>query len=328
MCIFVFAKIHFLSTCLLLITLTLSRSFMQPMPYHIPALLTETIDGLITDLSGTYVDGTFGGGGHSREILRRLTAQGRLLSFDQDEEALANAIDDPRFTMVYSNFRYLSNFMRYYGVSEVTGILADIGLSFRHIDAQRGFSFRRDDMLDMRMNRKARHTAAWIIANYTEEMLSQILSLYGELKNARRIASAIVKARAKKTIETVEQLLAVIRPLLNPKHETKDLACVFQAFRIEVNGELDALKSFLEQSLKVLKPGGRIAIISYHSLEDSITKRFFRSGNLSGVVEKDFYGRNLSPFKVITSKPIVPSAEEIDRNPRSRSAKLRIAEKL
>lgn len=296
--------------------------------YHIPALLSETIDGLAIDTAGIYVDATFGGGGHSRAIVSRLTT-GHLYSFDQDEDAVANAFDDERFTMVYSNFRYISNFMRYYDVAGVDGILADLGVSFHHFDdKERGFSFRWEGALDMRMNRKAQRTAAWIVNNYSEEQLSDLFYLYGELKNARRIASALVKVRTASPIATVEQLLAVVKPLINPRQEKKELAQLFQALRIEVNGEIDALKSFLEQALKVLKPGGRLAVITYHSLEDRLVKNFMRSGNLSGNVEKDFYGRNLSPLKLITSKPIVPGEEEVERNPRSRSAKLRVAEKI
>lgn len=296
--------------------------------YHIPALLSETIDGLAIDAAGIYVDATFGGGGHSRAIVSRLTT-GHLYSFDQDEDAVANAFDDERFTMVYSNFRYISNFMRYYDVAGVDGILADLGVSFHHFDdKERGFSFRWEGALDMRMNRKAQRTAAWIVNNYSEEQLSDLFYLYGELKNARRIASALVKVRVASPIATVEQLLAVVKPLINPRQEKKELAQLFQALRIEVNGEIDALKSFLEQALKVLKPGGRLAVITYHSLEDRLVKNFMRSGNLSGNVEKDFYGRNLSPLKLITSKPIVPGEEEVERNPRSRSAKLRVAEKI
>lgn len=296
--------------------------------YHIPALLPETIDGLAIDPAGIYVDATFGGGGHSRAIVSHLTT-GHLYSFDQDEDAVANAFDDERFTMVYSNFRYISNFMRYYDVAGVDGILADLGVSFHHFDdKERGFSFRWEGALDMRMNRKAQRTAAWIVNNYSEEQLSDLFYLYGELKNARRIASALVKVRTASPIATVEQLLAVVKPLINPRQEKKELAQLFQALRIEVNGEIDALKSFLEQALKVLKPGGRLTVITYHSLEDRLVKNFMRSGNLSGNVEKDFYGRNLSPLKLITSKPIVPGEEEVERNPRSRSAKLRVAEKI
>lgn len=297
--------------------------------YHIPALLEPTLKGLNIQADGTYVDVTFGGGGHSRAIISELGPEGRLFSFDQDIDAQKNAIDDSRFTFVYSNFRFIKNFMRYYGVEGVDGILADLGVSFHHFDdPERGFSFRWDGPLDMRMNRRATRSAAWYIENYSESELSKIFSLYGELKNARKIASAIVKARQTEPITTVEQLLAVVNPLIDRRKEKKELAQVFQALRIEVNGEIDALSDFLRQSLEILKPGGRLAIITYHSLEDRLVKNFMRSGNLDGEVKQDFFGRNLSPFKLLTSKPIVPTDEEVERNPRSRSAKLRIAEKL
>jgi len=296
--------------------------------YHIPALLPETIEALNIMPDGIYVDATYGGGGHSRVITDNLV-NGHLYSFDQDEDAVSRAFSDERFTIVYSNFRFLSNFMRYYGVTDVDGILADLGVSFHHFDdKERGFSFRWEGALDMRMNRKAKQTAAWILMNYSEERLAELFYLYGELKNARRFAAAIVKARSQQAIDTVEQLLAIVSPLINPKQEKKELAQLFQALRIEVNGEIDALKSLLTQALKVLKPGGRLVIITYHSLEDRLVKNFMKTGNLRGEVEKDFYGRNLSPFKLITSKPIVPGEEEIARNPRSRSAKLRVAQKL
>ncbi len=297
--------------------------------YHIPALLEPTLKGLNIQADGTYVDVTFGGGGHSRAIINELGPEGRLYSFDQDIDAQKNAIDDSRFTFVYSNFRFIKNFMRYYGVDGVDGILADLGVSFHHFDdPERGFSFRWDGPLDMRMNRRASRPASWYIENYTEQELSKIFSLYGELKNARKIASAIVKARQTEPITTVEQLLAVVNPLIDRRKEKKELAQVFQALRIEVNGEIDALSDFLRQSLEILKPGGRLAVITYHSLEDRLVKNFMRSGNLEGEVKQDFFGRNLSPFKLLTNKPIVPTDEEVERNPRSRSAKLRIAEKL
>lgn len=297
--------------------------------YHIPALLKETLSGLCISDSGIYVDGTFGGGGHSRAIVDRLGENGHLYSFDQDEDAVANAFEDSRFTIVYSNFRFLSNFMRYYGVEGVDGVLADLGVSFHHFDdKERGFSFRWDGALDMRMNRKSGLTASRVLSTYSEEQIADVLYLYGELKNSRRLASAIVKARGESPVDTVERLLSIVRPFINPKQEKKELAQLFQALRIEVNGEIDALKSFLDQSLKVMKPGGRLAVITYHSLEDRLVKNFMRSGNLRGEIKKDFFGRQLSPLKLITSKPIVPSDEEVERNPRSRSAKLRIAEKL
>lgn len=297
--------------------------------YHIPALLEPTLKGLDIQTDGTYVDVTFGGGGHSRAIISELGPEGRLYGFDQDIDARKNAIDDTRFTFVYSNFRFIKNFMHYYGVDGVDGILADLGVSFHHFDdPERGFSFRWDGPLDMRMNRRATRSASWYIENYSESELSKIFSLYGELKNARKIASAIVKARQTEPISTVEQLLAVVNPLIDRRKEKKELAQVFQALRIEVNGEIDALSDFLRQSLEILKPGGRLAIITYHSIEDRIVKNFMRSGNLDGDIKQDFFGRNLSPFKLLTSKPIVPTDEEVERNPRSRSAKLRIAEKL
>ena len=297
--------------------------------YHIPALLPETLAALDIKAAGVYVDVTFGGGGHSRAILDNLNEIGHLYSFDQDEDAVKRAFVDPRFTIVYSNFRFLSNFLRYYKVDGVDGILADLGVSFHHFDdKERGFSFRFEGALDMRMNQKAKRTAAWIIANYSEEQLADLFYLYGELKNARKLASVIVKARNESPIETIERLLEIIKPLINPRQEKKELAMVFQALRIEVNGEIDVLKQFLQQALNSLKPGGRLAIITYHSLEDRLVKNFMRTGNLKGDVDKDFFGRNLSPFKLLTSKPIVPSVEEVERNPRSRSAKLRVAQKL
>lgn len=297
--------------------------------YHIPALLQETLVGLDVKPSGVYVDVTFGGGGHSRAILEKLGEDGRLYSFDQDEDAMNNRLDDSRFTFVYSNFRFLSNFMRYHKVDGADGILGDLGVSFHHFDdSERGFSFRWNGDLDMRMNRKSPHTASWVLNNYPVEKLADILFLYGELKTARRMAALIDSARQKAQITKVEQLLEIIRPMVNPKQEKKELAQVFQALRIEVNGELDALKTFLMQSLKELKVGGRIAIITYHSLEDRIVKNFFRSGNFNGEISKDFYGRNMTPFKLVNNKPIVPTAEEIERNPRARSAKLRVAQKI
>ena len=297
--------------------------------YHIPALLVPVIQGLDIKPDGCYVDATFGGGGHSRAIVAELSEQGHLYGFDQDSDARANAIDDPRFTFVYGNFRFMRNFLRYYGVDAVDGILADLGVSFHHFDdPERGFSFRSDGPLDMRMNRNASRSAAWVVNNYTEEQLADMFYLYGELKNARKFASVLVKARGKAPIETTEQLLAAVAPLINPKKEKKELAQVFQALRIVVNNEIDALRDFLVQSLESLKPGGRLAVITYHSLEDRLVKNFMRTGNLEGKDARDFYGRNLSPFKLLTSKPVVADDDEVERNPRSRSAKLRIAEKL
>ena len=302
---------------------------MQQDVYHIPALLPETLAALDIKPQGVYVDVTFGGGGHSRAILENLNEHGHLYSFDQDEDAVKRAFVDPRFTIVYSNFRFLSNFLQYHKVEGVDGILADLGVSFHHFDDKdRGFSFRFEGALDMRMNQKAKRTAAWLLANYTEQQLADVFYLYGELKNARKLASVIVKARNVSPIDTVERLLEVVKPLINPRQEKKELAMIFQALRIEVNGEIDVLKRFLQQALNELKPGGRLVIITYHSLEDRLVKNFMKTGNLRGEQEKDFYGRNLSPFKLLSSKPIVPSAEEVERNPRSRSAKLRVALKL
>lgn len=302
---------------------------MHQVVYHIPALLPETLLALDIKPQGVYVDVTFGGGGHSRAIVDRLDIEGHLYSFDQDEDAVKRAFADPRFTIVYSNFRFLSNFLQYHHVEGVDGILADLGVSFHHFDDKdRGFSFRFEGALDMRMNQKAKRTAAWIIANYSESQLADVIYLYGELKNARKIAAAIVKARTASPIETIERLLEVVKPFINPRQEKKELAMLFQALRIEVNGEIDVLKKFLQQSLEALRPGGRLVIITYHSLEDRLVKNFMKTGNLRGEVEKDFYGRNLSPFKLLTSKPVIPSADEVERNPRSRSAKLRVAQKI
>lgn len=297
--------------------------------YHIPALLNECIDGLNIKPNGVYVDVTFGGGGHSRAIMENLDKNGHLYGFDQDQDAIANAIDDKRFTFVYSNFAYISNFLRYHKVKQVDGILADLGVSFHHFDeSDRGFSFRFDGTLDMRMNRKSENDARKVIATYDEERLADILYLYGELKSSRKIASAIVKARAKNPINTTGDLLEVIKPFIKPTQEKKELAQVFQALRIEVNNEIDVLKSLLQQSIKVLKPGGRLVILTYHSLEDRLVKNFLKSGNIEGKVEKDFFGKVNSPFRLINNKVIVASDEEVERNPRARSAKRRIAEKI
>ena len=297
--------------------------------YHIPALLNECINALDIKPDGTYVDVTFGGGGHSRAIMEHLGSNGRLYGFDQDMDAYANRIDDPRFTFVHSNFAFLQNFMRYYGVNGVDGILADLGVSFHHFDdQQRGFSFRFDGKLDMRMNQDNPRDARTVIAEYSEEQLANILYLYGELKQSRRISAAIVKARNQVPIESVQQLLDVLKPFIRPQHEKKELAQVFQALRIEVNNELAVLEQLLKQSLKVLKPGGRLAIITYHSLEDRLVKNFLRSGNIEGKIEQDFFGRINSPLKLVNNKVIVPDDDEVNRNPRSRSAKLRIAVKL
>ncbi|WP_279150586.1 16S rRNA (cytosine(1402)-N(4))-methyltransferase RsmH [Muribaculum intestinale] len=302
---------------------------MNDQPYHIPALLDATIKGLDIKPDGTYVDVTFGGGGHSRAIMRQLGGEGRLLSFDQDADAMANAIDDPRFTFVYGNFRFLRNFLRFYDAPQVDGILADLGVSFHHFDdPERGFSFRFDGPLDMRMNRRAEHSAAWLLANASEEELARMFTLYGELRQGKRLARAIVKERDNSPVDTVKRLIDLSRPFIDKRREKKELAQVFQALRIEVNGEMEALQAFLRQTLEVLKPGGRLAIITYHSLEDRLVKNFMRTGNLDGQLRQDFYGRNLSPLHLLTSKPIIPDDDEIESNPRSRSAKLRIAEKI
>lgn len=295
--------------------------------YHIPALLTESIDALNINACGSYVDATFGGGGHSRAILQRLGPAGHLYGFDRDLDALRNAPDDSRFTFVHSDYRFIPNFLHYYGCDKADGILADLGVSFHHFDSgERGFSFREDAPLDMRMNRKGERTAAQIIADASPEKLESIFRAYTDLKRPRLLANAIVKTRSASPILTTSQLTDALTPALNPKNLKKDLAQAFQALRIETNDELHSLQRLLLNSLSVLKPGGRFAIITYHSIEDRMVKNFFRSGNLEGKVEQDFYGRVLTPWKQITRNPVVPSAEEIERNPRSRSAKLRVAE--
>lgn len=302
---------------------------MEQTQYHIPALLPEALEALDIKPEGVYIDATYGGGGHSRAIVQRLSAGGHLYSFDQDTDAVGRAFSDDRFTIVLSNFRYLRNFMRYYGVGQADGLLADLGVSFHHFDDPgRGFSFRADGPLDMRMNKNAPLSAAAVIAGYTEEQLADMFYLNGELKNSRRLAAAIVKARSQSPVDTTARLLDVVRPLINPKQEKKELAQIYQALRIEVNDELSALRSLLQASLQVLRPGARLAVITYHSLEDRLVKNFMRTGNIEGREQKDFYGRNLSPLRLLTSKPIVPSAAEIERNPRSRSAKLRVAQIL
>jgi len=299
---------------------------MQEEIYHIPALLPQSLEALAIKPDGVYVDATFGGGGHSRAIVESLGKEGHLYSFDQDEDAVARAFEAPRFTIVYSNFRYLSNFMRYYGVDGVDGVLADLGVSFHHFDdAERGFSFRWSGALDMRMNRKSPRTAAQFLNTAPEEKIADVLYLYGEVRAARRIASAVVRARAETPVDTVERFLQIVKPFVNPRQEKKELAMIFQALRIEVNGELDALRSFLEQTAKVIKPGGRLAVITYHSLEDRMVKNFMRTGNVEGRENKDLFWRSDAPFRLAGSKPVVPDAEEVERNPRSRSAKLRVA---
>lgn len=298
--------------------------------YHIPVLLHETVDGLNIQPGGIYVDVTFGGGGHSREILRRLDTKAHLYSFDQDADAEQNIPQgDERFTFVRSNFRYLKNWMRYYGVEHIDGLLADLGVSSHHFDdEERGFSFRFDAPLDMRMNERAGTTAADIVNRYSEEQLADVFYLYGEMKNSRRLASAIVKARAAHALQTIDDLLQVIKPLMPREREKKDLARVFQALRIEVNHEMDALREMLEAALSMLRPGGRLSVLTYHSLEDRMVKNFIRAGRIDGKVQQDFYGRRLTPWRAINNKVILPSQQEQEENPRSRSAKLRIAEKL
>ena len=296
---------------------------------HIPVMLQECIEGLDIKPNGTYVDLTMGGGGHTSEILRHLSPEGHLYSFDQDPDAQANAPQDERFTFVASNFRFLRGAMRLRGVEQVDGILADLGVSSHHFDAKhRGFSFRGEAPLDMRMNTRSKRTAADIVNTYDKDALAKIFSDYGELDTTWKIANCIERARNIKPIETTAELVEAVKPCTPPKDESKFLTKLFQALRIELNGEMEALRMALEQSLKILKPGGRLVIMSYHSLEDRIVKNFMRSGNAEGRIEKDFFGNSTSSLKVITRKAIAPSNEEIERNPRSRSAKLRIAEKL
>lgn len=297
--------------------------------YHIPALLHETIDGLHIRPDGVYVDVTFGGGGHSKEILNHLGKNGKLLGFDQDEEAYNNRPDDERFIFVRSNFRHITNFLKYHEIEEVDGILADLGVSSHHFDsADRGFSFRFDGNLDMRMNKKATLSAEQIINTYSEEKLADLFYNYGELNNARKLASAIAKARTQNKITTINQLLEILQPFFKFEREKKDLAKAFQAIRIEVNDEMGTLKELLTQVPELLKPGGRLAVITYHSLEDRMVKNFIRSGNMEGKLQKDFYGNIEAPLKAINNKPIVPTDDEVQANPRARSAKLRVAEKV
>jgi 16S rRNA (cytosine1402-N4)-methyltransferase len=294
--------------------------------YHVPALLTETIDGLDIKPDGVYVDVTFGGGGHSREILSRLGANGKLLGFDQDEDAVKNALEDPRFIFVRSNFRYMTNFLRYHGIEKVDGILADLGVSSHHFDeAERGFSFRFDGALDMRMNTKSPLTAAVVLNTYSEEQLADVFYLYGELHNSRKIARTIVNARSAHPFDRIFPFIEVLKPFFGREKEKKDMARVFQALRIEVNKEMDVLKTLLNQSLEVLKPDGRLVVLTYHSLEDRLVKNFIKSGNFEGKIEKDFYGNVLAPMKAVNNKVIIADEDEVARNPRARSAKLRIA---
>ena len=279
--------------------------------YHVPVLLKESVDGMNIQPDGTYVDVTFGGAGHSREILSRLGEGGRLLGFDQDEDAERNIVNDTHFIFVRSNFRYLHNFLRYHHFD----------------DSERGFSFRFDGALDMRMNKRAGMTAADIVNTYDEERLANILYLYGELKNSRKLASVIVKARSGQNIRTIGEFLEIIKPLFGREREKKELAKVFQALRIEVNQEMEALKEMLLAATEALKPGGRLVVITYHSLEDRMVKNIMKTGNVEGKAETDFFGNLQTPFRLVNNKVIVPDEAEIERNPRSRSAKLRIAEK-
>ena len=308
--------------------------------YHVPVLLKESVDGLDIQPDGVYVDVTFGGGGHSREILSRLGPEGHLYSFDQDADAEKNIVDDDRFTFVRSNFRYVKQWMRFYDVDHIDGLLGDLGVSSHHFDdAQRGFSFRYDAPLDMRMNKRAGLTAADVVNGYSEEQLADILRLYGELKNARQVAAALVKARQQQTIDTTGRLLAVAEPLLSrdrgrkggpaaASREKKEVAKLFQALRIEVNHEMDALRQMLDGACQLLRPGGRLSVITYHSLEDRMVKNIMRAGNVEGRLEQDFFGQAVAPLRPIGNKVVVPSDEEQEQNPRSRSAKLRIAERV
>ena len=297
--------------------------------YHVPVLLRESVDGLAIKPDGVYIDVTFGGGGHSREILRRLGDNGHLYSFDQDADAERNIVDDDRFTFIRSNFRYLKNWMRYYEVEQIDGLLADLGVSSHHFDDEtRGFSFRYEAPLDMRMNKRAGTTAADILNDYEEEQIADILYLYGELKNARKIAAAIVKTRAAKRIETTGDLLQIVESLFQKDREKKEMAKLFQALRIEVNHEMDALREMLNGARDLLCPGGRLSVITYHSLEDRIVKNFMKAGNTEGKISQDFFGRVEAPFKAVNNKVTVPDEEEQKNNPRSRSAKLRIGERV
>ena len=296
--------------------------------YHVPVLLKESVDGLAIQPDGVYVDVTFGGGGHTREILSRLGPRGRVFGFDQDADAERNIVDDPRFTFVRSNFRYLKQWMRYYEVQHVDGLLADLGVSSHHFDeAERGFSFRFDAPLDMRMNKRAALTAADVVNDYPEEQLASIFRLYGELKNGRQVAATLVRQRQQQRIDTTGQLLEATERLFNREREKKEVTKLFQALRIEVNHELEALRQMLHGACAVLRPGGRLSVITYHSLEDRMVKNIMRTGNVEGRVEQDFYGRTQSVLHIINNKVTVPSADEQERNPRSRSAKLRVAEK-
>ena len=296
----------------------------EELVYHTPVMLKESVDGMQIQQNDICVDVTFGGGGHSREILSRLGKKGHLYSFDQDEDAEKNAPNDKRFTFVRGNFRFLYNFMRYYEVDKIDALLADLGVSGHHFDDEtRGFSFRFDSELDMRMNKRGGRTAAELLNTADEEQLARIFKLFGELNCSRKLAAAIVKRRSQQPFRRVSDLIEAAKPFCPPQREKKELAKVFQALRIEINQEIESLKEMLEQAKELLKPGGRLVVITYHSLEDRIVKNFMKSGNIDGTIEKDFFGRIQSPFE--TKKVMLPTEEEMIRNPRSRSAKLRIA---
>ena len=296
--------------------------------YHRSVMLSESMEALAIRPDGVYVDATYGGGGHSRELLKKLK-QGRLFAFDQDADAIENQLDDPHLTMIHNNFRYIKNFLRLYNAIPVDGILADLGISSHHIDeATRGFSTRNDGMLDMRMDQRQKITAKQVVNEYGEEKLKRVFQLYGEIRNAKQAASRIATSRKDHPIETTGELVSLLKPIAGRGKENKYLAQVFQALRIEVNQELEALKEFLLQSVEVLKPGGRLVVLSYHSLEDKLVKHFFRAGNFTGEVTKDFYGNPIVPLEVINRKPITPGEKELEENPRARSARLRIAKKI
>ncbi len=301
----------------------------EELPYHIPALLPETLKLLDIRPDGTYVDVTFGGGGHSRAIMKALDDNGRLLSFDRDMDAFRNRIDDTRFTFVHSNFRYLENFLRFHNIDKVDGILADLGVSFHHFDdPERGFSFRNDAPLDMRMNRKGLRSAADILSDISEADLRTALYAYADLKRPGNVAKAIIAARDSQPIDTTFRLAEVVRKALDPRQEKKEMAQVFQTLRILTNDEMGDLRQFLSSSLKVIRPGGRLAILTYHSVEDRMVKNFMKTGNVEGIETKDFFGKVSTPWKLITRRPVEASPEEVERNPRARSAKLRVAERL
>ena len=296
--------------------------------YHVPVLLKESIEGLQIRRGGIYVDATFGGGGHSKRILECMNEEGHLYAFDQDEAAEKNCFSDPRFTFVRSNFRYLSNFMDWYGVEKIDGLLADLGVSSHHFDnANRGFSFRHEGNIDMRMNQRAGINAADILNTSSEGDLADIFYYYGELRNSRAIAKTIVRTREQNKIRTIQDFSDIVKPFFSREKEKKQFAQAFQAIRLKVNGEIDALKELLLQAAVLLKPGGRLVFIGYHSLEDRLIKNFFKTGNFEGIVEKDFYGNVKMPFRPVHTKVIIPQREEIEQNPRSESAKLRIVEK-